>query len=115
VLDVLKELLAAPTPEDEDRRPILASRDFYEAGSYRKYGRTIEAEFGEKLTDLVARAQGVLGPPSIEESAPDWFMEALRVVSWDRPDRRVFLALHHDDKELPFMITIGAGPVPESL
>ena len=88
------------------RRLLMASADFFSAGepdAYEEAHRALRAAYDQARDQLCAK----LGPPDREVASPGWFREALLVSEWTYERRVAWLALHQDEVDLPFMLSLG--------
>ena len=88
------------------RRMLVASADFFAArqpGAYEEAHRSLRAAYDLARDQLCLK----LGPPEREVASPGWFREALMVSEWSYQRRVAWLALHQDEVDLPFMLSLG--------
>jgi hypothetical protein len=106
-VQVLQSVLDAGDREVE--HTYLASRDFFDAEA----GDFDDAldEFFAKYEELVRRFAQSWGPPAFDDGManpkfPKWY-EAEFLACWPKDDRTAYVALRHDDKELPLLLVYG--------
>jgi hypothetical protein len=88
------------------RRLLMASADFFSArepGAYEEAHRSLRSAYDLAREGLSAK----LGPPEREVASPGWFKDALMVSEWSYERRVAWLALHQDEVDLPFMLSLG--------
>jgi hypothetical protein len=88
------------------RRLLMASADFFsdrDPGAYEEAHRALRAAYDLAREGLCAK----LGPPDREVASPGWFRDALLVSEWTYERRVAWLALHQDEVDLPFMLSLG--------
>ena len=103
---VLKNVAHDPARTPGPRRLLAASRDFFAdraAGAYEDAHRSLRAAYDLARDEMASK----LGPPDREVASPGWFREALLVSEWTYAGRVLWLALHQDEVELPFMLSLG--------
>lgn len=89
---------------------LESSKDFFDAQSYEEVDDVQDA-FYAKYRALVSEITSALGVPEFNDGManprfPAW-CEALFLASWRLNGCTPYVALRHDDKELPFILAIG--------
>jgi hypothetical protein len=105
----LADVLArARTERDEVREELEVSRDFWDADSAEM--SAVEKAFSRRFNEVRAELEEAMGKASRVEKFPDWFEGAFKAVSWERDGMFAFLGVYQPDKELPFLLLVGARP-----
>ncbi|MFO0959940.1 MAG: hypothetical protein U0800_21305 [Isosphaeraceae bacterium] len=106
-MQVLQSVLDTDACEVE--HTFLASRAFFDAepGDF----DDTSDEFFTRYEDLVRRFAQVWGPPAFDDGManpkfPSWY-EAAFLACWPKGDHTAYVALRHDDKELPLLLVYG--------
>lgn len=107
-VQILQSVLDAGDCEIE--HTYLASKDFYDAAPG-DFDDTLD-EFFAKYEELVRRFAQVWGPPAFDDGManpkfPKWY-DAEFLACWQKGDHTAYVALRHDDKELPLLLVYGA-------
>jgi len=109
-LDVLHTLLAAPQAGEHLLRE---TRDFWEADWDYDEMDALYGELVEEMEDLVADLTAVWGEPEFhgrwdDDDYPEWAFHD-RIAFWQREGRYAYVAVRHEDKELPIELVLGVS------
>jgi len=106
----VKVLERALADGEELEATHAVSRDFYDVVDYQVMDDT-QDEFDKKYRELVQLLCDSWGPPAFDDGMgnpgfPKWY-EAEFLACWQKGTQVAYVALRHDDKELPFMLVYG--------
>jgi len=109
-MDALSRVLQTESLERFEET-IAVSRDFYDACDYSVLD-DVQDDFYAKYREAVKLLSTTLGKPRFDDGManprfPRWYEEALFLAFWLVGQSVVYVALRHDDKELPFMLVVG--------
>jgi hypothetical protein len=109
-MDVLHTLLAA----GENQEHVLEeSRDFWDDDwDYEEMDEIFDG-LVLKWEKLVSEITSAWGPPLQAGSADEvdfpWSVLGDRIAVWSRDDRFAYVAVRHEDKELPMLLLLGVS------
>ena len=109
-MDSLQRLLDFVRVGAECEETAEISGDFFEFQDYDEI-EVVKGEFLKKYRVLVRAAAEHFGVPEFDgefevPDFPEWY-EAERLAFWRVAGMLVYVALRHDDKELPFALVCG--------